>query len=234
MLQASDRNWIQYFGANSADPLLPWDDAYRLTGAERAVVLPSIQQFQLGENAQGRRLMERAQVLGCDYLEALRLFVREEQRHSAILGRFLTMQGAQCLRRHWVHSAFHAIRGLAGVELCMRVLATAEVVAIPYYTALREATGSPLLRAICGRILEEERAHLRFQSFTFARLGSGWVPVQQAVRELHRWFLVVTAILVWLEHRFVFLAGGYSIQRLLRQCLTEYEALTGDRRLLAP
>ncbi len=234
MLQTGDSGWIQYFRANSADPLLPWDDAYRLTGAERAVVLPSIQQFQLGENAQGRRLMERAQVLGCDYLEALRLFVREEQRHSAILGRFLTMQGARCLRRHWVDSVFHAIRGLAGLELCMRVLATAEVVAIPYYTALRQATGSPLLRAICGRILEEERAHLRFQSFTFARLASGWVPVQQAVRELHRWFLVVTAMLVWLEHRFVFLAGGYSIQRLLRHCLAEYEALTGNRRLLAP
>lgn len=234
MLRTSDSSWIQYFRANSADPSLPWDDAYRLTGAERAVVLPSIQQFQLGENAQGRRLLERAQVLGCDYLEALRLFVREEQRHSAILGRFLKLEGARCLRRHWVESAFHAVRGLAGLELCMRVLATAEVVAIPYYTALQRATGSPLLRAICARLLEEERAHLHFQSFTFRRLASGWMPVQEAVRELHRWFLVATAVLVWLEHRFVFLAGGYSIQHLLRHCLAEYEALAGDRRLFAP
>ncbi len=54
----------------------------------------------------------------------------------------------------------------------MRVLATAEVLAIPYYTALRDATGSPLLRSICCRILTEEAQHLRFQAFTFWRLGS--------------------------------------------------------------
>ena len=54
----------------------------------------------------------------------------------------------------------------------MRVLATAEVLAIPYYTALRDATGSPLLRSICDRILAEETEHLRFQAFTFGRLAS--------------------------------------------------------------
>jgi len=116
----------------------------------------------------------------------------------------------------------------------MRVLATAEVVAIPYYTALRQATGSPLLRAICTRILEEERAHLRFQSFTFAKLASGCVPLRQAICGLHRWFLVATAILVWVEHRFVFLAGGYSAEKLLRHCLSEFDALAGDRCLFAP
>ena len=70
----------------------------------------------------------------------------------------------------------------AGLELRMRVLATAEVLAIPYYTALRDATGSPLLRSICSRILAEEAEHLRFQAFTFARLGSR----RQAVSEKNR------------------------------------------------
>ncbi len=232
MLQSSDHGWLQYFQANSAEPRLPWDDPYRLTGAERAVVLPSIQQFQLGENAQGRRLLEHARVLGNDYWQAVRLFIREEQRHSAILGRFLSRQGARCLQRHWVHSVFHLIRGLSGLELCMRVLATAEVLAIPYYTALREATGSPLLRAICTRILEEEAEHLRFQAFTFRRLRSrsGCVPLQQAVETLHRWFLAATALVVWIEHRLVFLAGGYSVQRLLRQSLAEFDQRFGKTR----
>ena len=228
MLQTSDSGWLQYFQANSAEPNLPWDDAYRLTGAERAVVLRSIQQFQLGENAQGRRLLERARVLGSDYLQTLRLFVREEQRHSAILGRFLSLHGARCLRQHWVDGVFHMIRGLAGLELCMRVLATAEVLAIPYYTALRDATGSPLLRDICSRILEEEGAHLRFQAFTFGRCESGrCVAAREIVHALHRWFLVATTVLVWIEHRLVFLAGGYSMQRVLDQGLAQYEAMVG-------
>lgn len=50
----SENEWVQYFRANAAEPRLPWDDTYRLSGAERAVVIGSIQQFQLGENAQGR------------------------------------------------------------------------------------------------------------------------------------------------------------------------------------
>ena len=148
----TESDWIRYFRANAAEPCLPWDDGYRLSGAERAVVIESIQQFQLGENAQGRRLLERAHTLDAEFVQALRLFIKEEQRHSDLLGRFLKSQGAPCLHRHWVHAAFRRVRGWAGLELRMRVLATAEVLAIPYYTALRDATGSPLLRSICDRI----------------------------------------------------------------------------------
>ena len=49
----TESDWVRYFRANAAEPCLPWDDGYRLSGAERAVVIESIQQFQLGENAQG-------------------------------------------------------------------------------------------------------------------------------------------------------------------------------------
>ncbi len=95
-----ESDWVRYFRANGAEPSLPWDDGYRLSGAERAMVIQSIQQFQLGENAQGRRLLERAKLADAEYVQALRLFIQEEQRHSRLLGRFLAIQGAPCLRRH--------------------------------------------------------------------------------------------------------------------------------------
>jgi hypothetical protein len=216
----TESDWVRYFRANSADPCLPWDDGYRLSGAERSVVIESIQQFQLGENARGRRLLERAEALDSEYVHALRLFISEEQRHSQLLGRFLSLQGARCLQRHWIHAAFRRVRGLAGLELRMRVLATAEVLAIPYYTALREATGSPLLRSICCRILAEEFEHLRFQAFTFARLGSERSALfRTVVRVTHRCFLMATTLLVWMEHRLVFRAGGYSLGQLWKQSL---------------
>ena len=108
----------------------------------------------------------------------------------------------------------------------MRVLATAEVLAIPYYTALRDATGSPLLRSICCRILAEEAQHLRFQAFTFWHLGSRRTALLGAVtRALHRWFLKATTLLVWMEHRWVFRAGGYSLRTLWRHSLSEGERL---------
>ena len=154
------------------------------------------------------------------------MFVKEEQRHSELLGRFLHTQGAACLRRHWVHAAFRRARGLASLELRMRVLATAEVLAIPYYTALRDATGSPLLRCICCRILSEEAQHLRFQAFTFGRLGLMRPTLRRRFASAaHRWFLMATTLLVWIEHRPVFRAGGYSLGRLWRQSLTEGQAL---------
>jgi hypothetical protein len=210
-------DWTHYFRANAAEPYLPWNDGYRLSGAERAVVIESIQQFQLGENAQGRRLLQRAAGLDTEFVQALRLFIKEEQRHSDLLGRFLVMQGARCLRRHWVHATFRRVRGLAGLELRMRVLATAEVLAIPYYTALRDATGSPLLRSICCRILSEEAEHLRFQAFTFGHLGLRPSALSRGIAcAAHRWFLMATTLLVWMEHRLVFRAGGYSLRQLWR------------------
>jgi hypothetical protein len=222
----TETDWLRYFSANSAEPRLPWDDGYRLSGAERTVVIGSIQQFQLGENAQGRRLLERAQALDAQYAGALRLFIQEEQRHSYFLSRFLALQGEGCLSRHWVHALFRRLRGFAGLELRMRVLATAEVLAIPYYTALREATGSTLLKSICTRILEEESEHLRFQAFTFVRFGSRRPTVLRCfVRTAHRWFLMATTLLVWLEHGQVFRAGGYSFARLWANGLAEGERL---------
>ncbi len=223
----TETDWLRYFRANSAEPRLPWDDGYRLSGAERTVVIESIQQFQLGENAQGRRLLDRAaQALDARYEAALRLFIQEEQRHSYFLGRFLELHGAECLSRHWVHAWFRRLRGFAGLEARMRVLATAEVLAIPYYTALREATGSTLLKSICTRILEEEREHLRFQAFTFERLGCERLAVSRSfVRAAHRWFLKATTLLVWTEHRLVFRAGGYSLRLLWIHSLSEGERL---------
>src|SRR5580658_4562120 len=211
----TEADWLRYFRANSAEPPLPWDDGYRLSGAERTVVIESIQQFQLGENAQGRRLLERAQTWNAQYAGALRLFIQEEQRHSYFLGRFLALQGEGCLSRHWIHASFRRLRGFAGLELRMRVLATAEVLAIPYYTALRDATGSTLLKSICTRILEEEAEHLRFQAFTFGRFGLRRPALLRAfVRAAHRWFLMATTLLVWMEHGPVFRAGGYSFAGL--------------------
>ena len=226
----SESDWVRYFRANAAEPRLPWDDGYRLSGAERAVVIGSIQQFQLGENAQGRRLLRRAEILDSEFVQALQLFIKEEQRHSDLLGRFLGAQGARCLRRHWVHAVFRRVRGLAGLEVRMRVLATAEVLAIPYYTALRDATGSPLLRSICTRILTEEAEHLRFQAFTFGRLGLRRAALLRALtRAAHRCFLMATTLLVWMEHRLVFRAGGYSLRELWRQALSQGELLLAVR-----
>jgi hypothetical protein len=220
---SSSRDWLLYFKSNTGEPSLSWSDPYLLTAPEQAATIDSIRQFQLGESGKGRRLLDQAARFAVErgqpeYFDALRLFVKEEQRHSRILGRFLDLHGVRPIDRHWVDDTFRSIRGLAGLELRMRVLATAEVLAMPYYQALREATASPLLRAICGRILEEEAMHLRFQAFSF-RLFQNQRPaiLTRLTWVANRILLAGATAVLWRQHRAVFRAAGHSWKRLAQE-----------------
>lgn len=224
-------DWVEYFYQNAPEPPLPWNDNVRLSGAERRAVISSIQQFQLGEGASGARMLERAQrfsraTADLGLIAALRLFLHEEQRHSRILARFLQLESAPCLQKHWIHSTFRWIRGLAGLELCLKVLVTAEVLARPYYAALRDATGSPLLRSICQRIFDEEGAHLRFQAFTLSRFQRRHSPsMQTLLKECHIVLLAATALLVWMEHQAVFKAAGRTFRKFWSETWEEFTLL---------
>ncbi len=100
--------------------------------------------------------------------EAMRHFVREEQRHSEVLGRFLDRESIPRLQHHWVDQIFRRVRNLAGFELMLTTLVTAELIAIPYYTAIHDATRSECLRRIAKRILSDEAQHIQFQADNLA------------------------------------------------------------------
>lgn len=226
-------DWVDYFYQNSPEPIFPWHDSVRLSGAERLAVISSIQQFQLGEGASGKRMLDRAQRFSratgdLGLIAALKLFLREEQRHSKILARFLQRESAHCLEKHWVDSLFRWVRGLAGLELCLKVLVTAELLARPYYAALHDATGSPLLRSICDRIFEEEGAHLRFQAFVLERLQRRHGrATQELMKACHRAFLASTAAVVWMEHRPVFKSAGRTFRQFWEETRQEFDLLYG-------
>jgi hypothetical protein len=224
-------DWVEHFYQNSPEPAFPWNHPARLSEAERRAVIWSIQQFQLGEGASGNRMLERAQRFSratgdLGLIAALKLFLREEQRHSKILARFLQKEDAHCLQKHWVDSLFRWIRGLAGLELCLKVLVTAELLARPYYAALHDATGSPLLRSICERIFEEEGAHLRFQAFVLSRFHKQHGQLmQRLMRALHVAFLAATAAIVWMEHRAVFKSARRTFRQFWGETWQEFELL---------
>jgi len=229
---AVSKAWCSYFVSNSgsADDL-PWNNHDLLSDAERYSIAGSIQQFQLGEGAEGRRLLKRgadwARAVGDPYFViALSLFIKQEQRHSRILSQFMRREGIPLLQRHWLDGIFRRIRVVAGVELELRVLVTAEVIAVPYYRALGRATKSTLLRAISSDILADEDGHLKFQKSMLTRLGARRDPgLRCLITQLHRVFLVGTCCVVWLEHRSVFKAANYSFGRLLEESLSEMSAL---------
>ena len=213
-------SWYRHFIENRDAPrAFPWHDSSPLSAAERQAVAKSIQQFQLGEWARGRGLRRRASshpVLAADpwFLPALELFIAEEQGHSGILGRFLDRERIPRLSSDWIDGIFRRLRKLAGLEVCAMVLVTAEVLAIPFYQALRDATRSRLLRSICVRILCDEAAHLNYQALT---LGLARRPLRKSVRAIwslgHSMLFNGTALLLWLQHRGVFRAAGRDFRR---------------------
>ncbi len=215
------QDWAAYFAYNAAHQMAHnWSDEYRLTEIERHTILSSIQQFQVGENSDGRQLIRRAKAYAersgdHAYLPALMLFIQEEQRHSTYLKRFMEQQGLPLLTGgHWVDDVFRRVRHLANLEMSIAVLLMAEVIAMTYYRGLRGATGSPLLRGICRQLLRDEVQHLKFQSETLGKLRRGRAGVVSgAVHWAERGLFAGILLVVWQQHGQVYRAGGFGFRR---------------------
>lgn len=221
----SSRQWCAYFRANATRLLeLPWQLAPAMSPDEKATVAASLQDFQLGEQSEGRHLLRRAaahaaRVGDPHYEEAVALFIAEEQRHARDLGRVLSHEGIPLLQRSRLDGVFRLLRRLAGLELMLVVLLTAEAIGMVYYLAIRRASRSALLRRLCDQLSRDEVQHLRFHAERLARLRSGrsrW-RVGLACR-WHRALLWGTCVLVWCKHRQALRAGGLTFGRFLREC----------------
>jgi rubrerythrin len=212
--------------------------AIQLSDEERHKIKASIQQFQLGEGSRGQRLLTRGQKFGHStndpsFAGALDLFIKEEQQHSRYLAAFMESQSIPLAQKHWVDAVFRRLRGLAGLELSLTVLVTAEFIAVPYYRALKAATFSPILKLICTRILEDEANHLKFQASMLARVAHGRPStLRSAFHQLHRLFLLGTILVVWFEHRAVFRAAGYKFLRFKNETLQEFNSWNTLRQYL--
>lgn len=229
--------WVQHFEHNRRRLLpIPWSDTSRLDPDEHRAVGDSIATFQLGETGEGSFLKAAAVRTGDPgYVRAVELFVAEEGRHARELGRFMEREGIPFRRHHWTNGVFRALRKLLGLELCVVVLVTAETIACVYYRALRDATASPVLRALCAQILRDEAAHVAFQEESLVRLRTpslrSRLPTHPAVR---RCLLEVTLLAVWIGHRRCLHAGGHTFGRFRQEVLRTAHAFAHRCPPVAP
>jgi hypothetical protein len=230
MMKRTTQDWVDHFRWNGSVAMrVPWHIGPDLSDAERASIAHSIQMFQLGENSEGRHLMRYARVWAerigdSAYPEAIRMLIGEEQRHAGVLGRFMEMNGIARLKRGCTDGIFWRARNMFGnLEISISVLVTAEIIAKVYYPALREATESIVLRAICEQIYREEIAHVEFQTEQLARIREGRPAYAIfATRILHRLFFYPTMIVVGLSHRLVLRRGGLSLWQFFLRCRCEF------------
>ena len=202
---------------------------------------PSLRQFQLGENSEGRHLKARAAEFQASHgvaqlVDAMQVFIQEEQRHSAALARFLQNEGIPLLAHDPLDAAFRWLRNLAGFELAVTVLCTAECIAVPYYTAVREATRSELLKRICTNILRDEALHLCYQGNVLGLCSRGRGFWRESIaRTLHRLLLLGAGCAVYAQHSKLFRAAGMPLDTFLGQsfqALGQIEQRIGTRALV--
>jgi hypothetical protein len=152
------------------------------------------------------------------------LLIREERRHAAQLLAYMQDNHIAPKRTDWTDRWFRRLRRLAGLELYLHVLISAELIGIVYYRALEKATPCPRLQALCRILVSDELAHVGFESQLILWLRSGRAaPVQGLMRGAHRAFFAGTAGVVWLTHRELLRHAGCSALSFLSVCLSQYD-----------
>jgi hypothetical protein len=221
--------WLNHFEHHAQHPrCVPPGLSDHLRPDERRLIANSIATFQLGEQSEGHTLLRAAQCFSrCRRVPTLalvvELFIREEQRHAALLLAFMADHHIAPKTTDWTDREFRRVRRLAGLELYFYILISAELLGIVYYRALEAATDCRRLTALCRGLVADELAHIGFESQVLLALRAGRpASVQSLLRAAHRAFFACTAGVVWWMHRSVLRQGGYGARRFLRVCLFQH------------
>ena len=113
----TSENWVKYFTQNLQQHRIDWNNAPNLTTDEKENILKSLQAWQLGETSDGSNLIKAATKYASklndeNYVEAIKLFIKEEQKHGENLGKYLDLIGEKRIKKNWGDSLFRKFRGL--------------------------------------------------------------------------------------------------------------------------
>lgn len=230
----SSGQWRAYFTSNcEGASLLSCEAEVCLNDDERRAVTKSLQAFQLGESSEGLHLYrcaaQYAKTTGdVEYVEAIKLFIREEQRHAQYLARFMELTNIALARKIFIDSVFRMLRQLVGLECSISVLITAEIIANVYYRALHDATQSVFLKEICDQVLRDEKMHVRFQAERLSILRKGRKRILLAVTNfIQRFLFAGTTAVVWMKCVGTLRAADYTFTSFFHDCWEELNLAMG-------
>ena len=153
------------------------------------------------------------------YINAVQLFIKEEQKHGNNLGEYLDLIGEPHIKKDWGDSLFRKVRYF-NTSMEWWTLAVISVVSTAqlFYQSLRDATGCHLLKEICTDILIDEAPHIRFQQERLAIIfNSKSLAARNFSYVFYKYFFLATSLVVWMAHKKTFKAGGNSFKRYFRK-----------------
>ena len=221
--------WIGHFQANALEKRINWSLKPNITPAEICTILPSLQAWQLGETSEGRHLIAASTkyahaISDLPYIDAVKLFIKEEQKHGNNLGMYLDLIGQRRVSKNWGDSLFRRVRYFnTNMEIWTLAVVIVESTAQIFYQSLKDATNCELLKQICNDILIDEAYHITFQTERLAIIYEGKNNFSKTWRRaVYKYFFYATATLVWVAHRRLFKAGGNSFDSYSRKMEHKY------------
>lgn len=223
------KKWIAHFIVNAQQLRVNWQLTPCLSPTERSTILRSLQAWQLGETSDGAHLIHAAKKYARrnddpDYVTAVELFIKEEQKHGNNLGRYLDAIGEQRIAKDWGDTLFRKVRYFnTNMEIWTIAVIVVESAAQIFYQSLKDATHCTLLKQICTDILIDEAHHIRFQAERLAIIfNSKNQPGKAVCTGIYRVFFFLTSCLVWFAHRNLFRAGGNTFKGFMRKMKYKY------------
>ena len=218
ILCRSSRQWCEHFQTNLQKQRVNWQLKAALDRNREPQLVRSLQAWQRGETSDGRHLLRAAQQYAVriedpKYVDAIRLFIREEQKHGENLGLYLDHIGAPRIKFDLGDWLFRRVRYFnSSIELWTITVIIVEMFAQFYYASIARAAKCPLLRDICKDILADEAPHIRFQAerlriILAARGRTG----RRCTVGLYRLLFRLVAVSIWIAHGVVFRRNGYSL-----------------------
>jgi hypothetical protein len=220
----SSKFWQNHFRNNLLIQRVDWSIPPSITEEEKAQILYSLKAWQLGETSYGAHLLAAAtkyaqQTEEADYPNAVRLFIKEEQKHGKNLGRYIDAIGEQRTNKDWGDTIFRKIRYFnTSMELWTIAVIIVESAAQIFYQALHDATECGLLKSICKDIMIDEAHHIKFQNERLHRIidGKGFYSKTVSI-SLYSILFFGTIHAIWFGHKKAFKAGGINKQEFMRQ-----------------
>jgi len=172
----------------------------------------SLPTFQIGETGTGSHLIAAAEkVADADYVEALRLFVKEEQEHARLLALVCNALDIEMLESHWTDGVFQFVRRAFGLRGEVLTLLVAEFVSKRFYGLLADGVGEPTLAAVFRSIHQDEVRHLDFHAATLPEHLDEWpTPIWSLARAIWLTLIVGSTAVVAVDHRRAIRACGSS------------------------
>lgn len=218
----TSKQWVEHFTENATRHRVNWNLRPQLTLKETETILASLQAWQLGETSDGRHLLQAAgryakRINDPLYLEAVSLFIKEEQKHGNNLGRYLDKIGQPRIKANWGDTLFRKIRYFnTSMELWTLAVIVVESTAQVFYQSLKDATDCTLLKQICTDILIDEAYHIDFQVQRLKAIYQGKSAFSRRLCGFaYRLFFFATAVTVWMAHKKLFRAGGNNYEKYM-------------------